>query len=209
MLVATGSASATTSAPSTWLRSRMCSPPIIPLPITPYLMVSLMRRTVPRGPATTSGRTFRFERGRTHCTARVARPVGRGAAPPSRRSGHATVGVVHTDAAGLQPLHERQRDSKVANSWDVRKEPILGDRPAVVATNRPHVIEVELLAIRIGGDIGIAGDIGIGDGSLSTRQRQLATSPHFRRTRGYARGARVSRPTSQRTQTRCSPKIFR
>ena len=24
----------------------MCSPPIIPLPITPYLMVSLMRRTV-------------------------------------------------------------------------------------------------------------------------------------------------------------------
>ena len=40
MLVATGSASATTSAPSMWLRSRMCSPPIIPLPMIPYRMVS-------------------------------------------------------------------------------------------------------------------------------------------------------------------------
>jgi hypothetical protein len=29
-----------------WLRSRRCSPPIIPLPINPYLMVSLTAPTV-------------------------------------------------------------------------------------------------------------------------------------------------------------------
>ncbi len=46
MLLSTGSEIATTSAPSMWLRSRRCSPPIIPLPINPYLMVSLTRRTV-------------------------------------------------------------------------------------------------------------------------------------------------------------------